>query len=273
MFLKYQFGLSFAILANLFFSGCVGTGIMAKNEQIEPGSLYDLTSSAISPLELMTVDSQTLNVTNTEGNFVRNNGSASVLLSQNLKNINQALSAQIPPRNLTHFVTIIPQGNSYNGHFGLIGIPSNSFNDKTTGSYTYEGNAEVFINDGTALYGLTGNSLFEIQFGNSSNNVTGEINTLTGKRSFLDLSCRDCNVSDVVQLQFENGTICNGSRICFSTINLGQNTLSADLSDSYDLVSDGTFFGSDLSEIGGVFSVSDTNEGSIEMRGAFVGKQ
>ena len=36
--------------------------------------------------------------------------------------------------------------------------------------------------------------------------------------------------------------------------------------------SDGTFFGPNSVEIGGVFSIDDTDTGSIEIRGAFLGK-
>ena len=44
------------------------------------------------------------------------------------------------------------------------------------------------------------------------------------------------------------------------------------MTNEYQMESDGTFFGPDSVEIGGVFSIDDTDTGSIEIRGAFLGK-
>ena len=43
------------------------------------------------------------------------------------------------------------------------------------------------------------------------------------------------------------------------------------LTNDYTLESDGSFFGPEGSEFGNVFSVNDTDSGSIEIRGAVVG--
>ena len=258
----------------LFLIGCAGSGtIESLNYEVEPGSLYDLNSIDVSSLELITVDGQTFKMKRSTGNFVRANGTASILLDQNSNDVAKSYPAKFPPQNLTSFVTIIAEGNSYDGNFGLVGLPNNSIINLANGSYVYKGNAEVFINDGAALYGLTGDAELQVQFDGSNSTVTGELNSLSGKKSFLDLSCRDCSVSEVLTIKFPSGSLCNGNRICLTAIDLTQSKLDSELSSSYELVSDGVFFGPESSEVGGIFSVKDTESGSIEIRGAFVGKR
>ena len=168
-------------------------------------------------------------------------------------------------------MTIIPEGNSLNGSFGIIGIPESS-GDLIEGNYTYLGTSRIFINDGTALYDLTGNSKIQIDFNGLEGELVGELTSLSGKMSMLNLSCRDCPISNAVDIIFPSGSICNGNRICLNKIELKNGIITNTLTNQYQMESDGTFFGPNSVEIGGVFSVDDTDTGSIEIRGAFLGK-
>ena len=119
--------------------------------QIKKMSLFDFTSNEDSPLELITVDGTTLKLTNISGNLVRNGISNTIIIGET------KYEQIILSKNLTDYVTIIPEGNLINGSFGLIGLKNEQFS-LPTGKHIYKGNAEVFINDGNALYGLKGNS-------------------------------------------------------------------------------------------------------------------
>ena len=123
-------------------------------------------------------------------------------------------------KNLTDYVTIIPEGNPINGSFGILGLTNElSKFSLPTGKHIYNGNAEVFINDGSALYGLKGNSqIIFYDYDGSNTIITGEIKSLNGNKSFLDLSCRDCPATQIVDIIFPSGQICNNNRICFSEI-------------------------------------------------------
>ena len=259
---------SLAILY-LVLAGC-GGGFSSIDDVIE-GSLYDLNSSEMSNLELITVDGSTLQLSKISGNFVRNEGSATLVVPNESGGGERAIANAVPNKKTTSFVTIVPEGNAINGNFGLLGIPYSSATPPT-GNYSYIGNAEIFINDGNALYGLSGNSNITFEFDGVNSKITGEVTSLTGTKSFLDLSCRDCPASSVVDIVFPSGSLCNGNRICIEKIDLRNSTLDAPLTSGHILSSDGTFFGTGSNELGAVFSVNDTASGSIEIRGALVGK-
>ena len=251
----------------LFLLSCGGS-----IQKVEDYSLYDLTSPETSNLELVTVDGNTLSLSKISGLYVRNQGAASAVISNPGNTTSETIQFDLPNKKTTSFVTIIPEGNSINQEFGVLGL-RNSSEPYPTGSFTYSGNAEVFINDGKALYGLTGNSNILFEFDGTNSKISGEITSLAGKKSFLDLSCRDCPASAVVDIIFTSGNICNGSRICFNSIELKNNNLDVPLTSNYKLESDGALFGPNSGELGTVFSVNDTELGSVEIRGAAVGKK
>ena len=251
-------------------TGCSGQSIQKMEEQ--KGSLYDLNSLDVSNLKLITIDGTTLDLTKIEGEFKRNQGSATIIINEkngvvSSKNVENG----IPIKDITSYVTIIPEGNSLNGSFGIIGIPESS-GDIIEGNYTYLGTSRIFINDGTALYDLTGNSKIQIDFNGTEGVLVGELTSLSGKMSMLNLSCRDCPISNAVDIIFPSGSICNGNRICLNKIELKNSIITNTLTKDYQMESDGTFFGPEAVEIGGVFSIDDTDAGSIEIRGAFLGK-
>ena len=112
-----------------------------------------------------------------------------------------------------------------------------------------------------------------LNLNDSGDLVSGEISSLSGYKSFLDLSCRGCEVNDVLKITFPNGSFCNSNNICFDEIELQDSKLSLPLSSLYTLNAEGTFFGSDFSELGFLFSLDDTKSGSIEMKGAITAQQ
>ena len=267
MILKFNFSkLCLFILTGLIL-GCAGS----STDKVVKDSLYDTSSVKTSELKLITVDGATLQLSNISGKFIRALGVGSVVIPDNSETGEKTISGLIPSNSTTNFVTIIPEGNAFDESFGLIGL--NSSEQLDVGSYNYVGKAEVFINDGSALYGLNGESNISISLGANSSTITGEITSLSGKKSFLDLTCRDCPASAVVDIVFPSGSLCNGNRICFNSIELKNNNLDVNLSNGYKLDSDGALFGANASELGTVFSINDTQTGSIEIRGATVGKK
>ncbi len=250
-------------------TGCSGQSIQKMEEQ--KGSLYDLYSPDVSNLKLITIDGATLDLENMEGEFVRKQGSSVVIINEKNGTSSKNVKNGIPIKDLTSFLTYIPEGNSLNGSFGIIGIPESS-GDIVEGNYTYLGTSRIFINDGTALYDLTGNSKIQINFNGSEKLLFGELTSLSGKMSMLNLSCRDCPISNALDIIFPSGSVCNGNRICLNKIELKNGIITNTLTNQYRMESDGTFFGPNSVEIGGVFSIDDTDTGSIEIRGAFLGK-
>ena len=229
-------------------------------------SLYDINSIENSALELVTVEGTTLKLANLSGNLIRDGILNTIVINDN------TYTNVIPNKNLTSYVTIIPEGNLINDSFGILGTKNEQF-ILPKGKHTYSGNAEVFINDGNALYGLTGKSQIFFDYDGTNAIITGEIKSLSGKKSFLDLSCRDCSASQIVDIIFPSGDICNNSRICFNAIELKNSNLDASLTNNYTLISDGSVYGPEGKEFGNVFSVNDTDSGSIEIRGAIVGSK
>ena len=246
--------------------GCAGSSSNNYNEN----SLYDTNSTKISELSLIMVDGKTLQIKTDAGSFSRINGQTVIKL--NSSEVKVAFIESQNKKSKTSYVTIVPEGNLYGGSFGLLGIdPQN--NRLSDGEYIYNGNAEVFINDGNALYGLKGNSQIVFDYDGKNTIITGEIKSLNGNKSLLDLSCRNCPATEIVEILFPSGHICNNNKICFSEIELKNSKLDNILTNNYLLESDGSFFGPEGSEFGNVFSVNDTDSGSIEIRGAIVGSK
>ena len=236
------------------------------NNTIHDLSLYDICSNKDSGLEVITIDETTLKISKSSGTLIRNGISNTVRIN------NKIYSNVIPNKDLTSYVTIIPQGNSINNSFGILGLENKQF-IIPVGKHTYKGNSEVFINDGNALYGLSGSSKIIFDYDGTNAFISGEIKSLSGKKSFLNLSCRDCSASNVVDIFFPIGKICEDNRVCFSEIELRNSKLDTGLTDSYTLTSDGSFFGPNGEEFGNIFSVNDTKDGSIEIRGATINKK
>ena len=46
----------------------------------------------------------------------------------------------------------------------------------------------------------------------------------------MNLSCRDCPASNILDIVFPNGKICNNNRVCFNEIELINSKLDVDLS-------------------------------------------
>ena len=246
--------------------GCAGSSSKIYKEN----SLYDTNSTKISDLKLIMVDGKTLDIKTDTGNFNRINGQTVVKLDSSDEIITFIETQDIKSK--TSFVTIIPEGNLYGGSFGLLGIdPQN--NRLPDGEYIYIGNAEVFINDGNALYGLSGDSSVEVKLTEKGDEIIGQISNLSGYQSFLDLSCRGCPIDKVATIVFKDGSICNGNNICFEKVILDNSKLSYPLTSLYNLETEGSFYGESSSEIGIVFAIDDTNAGSIEIKGALTGSK
>jgi len=254
----------FMVLCILSLINCAGSA--SKKEKIEKLSLYDSVSSENSKIELVTVDGSTFAISNKLGLLERNGNSISIIINEN------KLTDTIPNNYKTNYVTIIPEGNPFNSSFGVLGTTNDDY-IIPSGKHIYNGNAQVFINDGNALYGLNGNSSLVLDFNESKSVLTGEITSLSGKKSLLNLSCRDCVAENVVDIIFLSGSVCKTNRICFDNIELRNNNLKTNLSKNYILNSEAVFFGPDGNEMGSIFSVQDTDTGTIEIRGATVGSK
>ena len=260
-----KLGLIFNIL---FLFSCSGGSV----ESLKENSLYDLSSDQVSDLEIITVDGNSLKLNFMSGRFSRENGQATIGLRDHEGQFGDNIPVNLPSKMKTNYVVIIPEGNSINQSFGLLGLSTEGVSI-ADGVYNYSGNAEVFINDGTALYGLNGSSNLLLENDGNNLSLSGNLFDLSGKKSTLDLSCKDCPVFSVVDITFPSGGICGDQRFCFNRIELKNSRLASGLTAHYVLKSEGIFFGPDQAEFGNVFSVNDTSVGSIEIRGALVAEK
>ena len=112
------FNIIFLIIFGFIMTGCSGQSIQKMEEQ--KGSLYDLNSPYVSNLKLITIDGTTLDLENIEGEFVRKQGSAVVIVSEKNGNSSKNVKYEVPIKNLTSFVTYIPEGNSLNGSLKVL---------------------------------------------------------------------------------------------------------------------------------------------------------
>ena len=83
--------------------------------------------------------------------------------------------------------------------------------------------------------------MIQIDFNESEGLLVGELTSLSGKMSMLNLSCRDCPISNAVEIIFPSGSICNGNRICLNKIELKNGIINNTLTNEYRMESDGTF--------------------------------
>lgn len=171
--------------------------------------------------------------------------------------------------------TLTSNGNSFSATFtvrpasgnsrtGVLGVPTFISELPSTASYT--GTSAVQINDGSAVFELTGNSSAEIDFLQSSAEVT--LSDLSGTRS-TGVSA-PTNVTNVANIMLNNIGV-SGSSLSGGTATVTSSQLSSSLTSSPTVSLDGGVFGPAADEVGGSLVVDDTASGSLLLQGTFLG--
>ena len=114
MSLIKRFSVVVLVVFGFILTGCGGKSIQNLEEQ--KGSLYDLNSLDVSNLKLITIDGTTLDLVKIEGELVRHQGSAIVTINEKNGASSKNVENGIPVKDLTSYVTIIPEGSSINSY-------------------------------------------------------------------------------------------------------------------------------------------------------------
>lgn len=145
--------------------------------------------------------------------------------------------------------------------FGVFGIPATDIPD--SGTANYAGESAVVIVDGAAVYDLTGTSSIDVDF--AADRLKTNINNLDGTRTDLTGVTDVTNVAEM-ELTFvtiEDGAFEGGFFDLFS------DQLSTFESGNETILHNGELFGPEAAEIGGVFTIDDTDTGSLLIHGVY----
>lgn len=162
------------------------------------------------------------------------------------------------------FIAESSNGIVTNGVLGLETLPSEL---PSNGNATYVGTTNVFIDDDTSHYDLSGNARISVEFGTAG--VEMLFSSLNGTKAIG--SGAATNVSDVATIEIvdaniTSGTISGGEAVFISS------ELAA-LSGDENVSTAGGFFGPNADEIGGVFVIDDYVDGDprfLLIKGSFV---
>lgn len=146
--------------------------------------------------------------------------------------------------------------------FGVFGIAASSIPETGTASYT--GGSNVIINDGTAVYELEGTSQVDVDF--AASRLKSSLDNLDGTRSD---AAGVSDVTDVAQVDLTFVTIASDGSFEGGFLDLFSDTLGTFESEQEVLEHQGALFGPEAVEVGGVFTVDDTQVGSLLIHGVY----
>lgn len=160
--------------------------------------------------------------------------------------------------------TAMPQNGDQ--MFGVVGIPTQILDLPDSGSASYAGTSVLTIQDGIALYELSGDSTVEASF--AAGTVTTVLDSLDG--TVLEGFGGAVGVTDIGAITMADSAMDGAG------FNGGKFTISSDvlsnLSENAETELTGAFFGPEAGETGGVFVVDDSSEGNLIIFGDFIAK-
>ncbi len=145
--------------------------------------------------------------------------------------------------------------------FGVFGIPATDIPDGGTASYS--GESTVIIVDGAAVYDLNGTSTVDVDFG--GDRLKTNINNLDGTRTDL---AGVADVTDVAEMELTFVTI-EGGAFEGGFFDLFSDQLGTFESGNETILHNGELFGPGAAEVGGVFTIDDTDTGSLLIHGVY----
>lgn len=136
-----------------------------------------------------------------------------------------------------------------------------------TGNATYVGTGSLSVNDGAALYDLTGTSNTEARFddGTLVATVTDLAGTLTDGAGAVTAGLIEAGTLTLIDADISGNSFSGGS-VAFQS-----NVVGALLTQTESVTSAGSFHGEDAAEIGGAIAVDDTQNGTLQIIGTFAG--
>ena len=146
--------------------------------------------------------------------------------------------------------------------FGVFGVPAG--NIPTTGNATYNGGAEVVIADGDAIYALEGSSIVDVMFAGRAVDVT--IDDLDG--TMTDGGGAESAVTDVARINVNSATL-TGSDFEGGLFSIASDQVGTFESGDEVVTHGGALFGPAAPEVGGTFTVDDTEVGSLLVQGVY----
>ena len=147
---------------------------------------------------------------------------------------------------------------------GVVGLPTDAADMPATGAANYSGTASVTIQDDTAVYDLDGTASVEADFAGGS--VTTALTDLSGTET-VGLNPPD-DVTDLADIAIDGSAI-TGATFAGGTPALASDTL-ADLSGLETTSLDGGFYGPEADEVGAVFVIDDSADGTLTIFGVVI---
>jgi hypothetical protein len=232
----------------------------------------DLTSQDTSVLAAASLDAAALTTTGLTGSLNRAANTASIGTLSGTINAARTEVALTAGGNVTftsganqYAVRYVATPTTGNRTIGVVGAVTTAAS-MPSGTATMTGPATVTIQDGVALYDLTGDAAIAANFG--TNRVTTTLSGLDGTRAGGITPSEP--VTDVATVTITGSTIA-ANTFSGGTATVTSTTLSP-LGASANTSVNGTFFGPAGEEVGGVLLIDDTATGNIRVFGDFIGK-
>ena len=148
---------------------------------------------------------------------------------------------------------------------GIVGIPTETADLNALGEVNYAGTATLLIEDGNAIYDLSGDATIEASF--DTGTVTATLDGLSGERE-AGLASPPASVSEVGVITV-TGSAIEGATFSGGTPALVSDEIS-DLSGSETLSLEGAFYGPDADELGASLVIDDSVSGSVTILGTII---
>ena len=255
----YKFMKSSVILVSFgVLAACGGGGGNGGDAVVDAPSFGDVESTANSALAAVILDSSNNSVTADTGRLDRTAGTGS------LGGLSGQLSDDRTQIDLPNGrVSFDAAEDAFSARFtvaagdtntlGIVGIATSAA-DLPSGTATYAGDTILTATSGTDLFDLTGTATVTAEFGASSPTVTTALTDLAGTQEVEGGTSAPETVADAGSLTI-SGSAISGAAFSGGSAELTSDVLA--LSGDADVNVEGSFYGPDGSEVGGVFIIDD----------------
>jgi len=150
--------------------------------------------------------------------------------------------------------------------FGVVGIPTSAASLPQSGQASFEGNSKLTAQDGQDLYELTGSATIAVDF--QSELVTLSVTDMEGQIIPVFSQASEVELPD--QLVIADMQL-NGSAFGGGSASLTGGTFG--LTASVQTDTSGQIYGPNEEDIGGIFVIDDTENGTVQIFGDFLAGQ
>ena len=255
-----------AIIALTALSACGGGSGGGGGVSFDDTLSFSAASDAPANINVYLTSQGSDEITVTDGQYNRDDDTFDVdTLSGSLNAAESTITLENGGRGLVsdnrEFSSLISIEQASGTQFGVFGIPATDI--PVNGTANYAGESTVVIVDGEAVYDLTGTSSIDVDF--AADRLKTNLNNLDGTRTDLT---GVIDVTDVAEMELTFVTIEDGA-FEGGFFDLFSDQLGTFESGNETVLHNGELFGPDAAEIGGVFTIDDTDTGSLLIHGVY----